>query len=70
MPGAQLYAPEVDRRTVRPMATTKMAIRMHEITEDLERMREADRDTKADARKDDAITRGFRRLAEKILAAP
>ena len=52
------------------MATTKMAIRMHEVTEDLERMREADRDTKADARKDDAIARGFRRLAEKILAAP
>ena len=52
------------------MAKTKTAIRMHKVTQDLERMRNPDRDDKADARKDDAIARGMRRLAEKILAAP
>ena len=52
------------------MEETKMAIRMQKVTTDLQHLRKGDGDAKADARKDGAIARGMRRLAEKILGAP
>ena len=51
------------------MAKTNTSIRMHKRTQDLERMRKANGDAKADAQKDAAISRGMRRLAKMILAA-